>query len=160
MAFDKIFQVIIARLRRVQLQMGVRDGKERRNHRFARFTFRLFHQRIEQSYRPFRPLIEQLQACVQEAFLPFIAYDFRLRLVEKAPGHATLLFSDKQFGFPQTRRDTKARIVFEVAICLDCFLGSIERAQHFRSPECGRSTLQIVALRNVAIQWQRLVKPI
>ena len=47
MAFNKILQVIVARLRRVQLQMGVRYSKERRNHRFARFTFRLFHQRFE-----------------------------------------------------------------------------------------------------------------
>ena len=160
MAFDKIFQIIVARLRRIQLQMCVRYGKERRNHRFARFTFRFLHQRIEQSDRPFRLLIEQLQACMQETFLPFIAHDFRLRRVEKAPGHGTVLFSDKQFGFPQARRDTKARIVFQAAICIDCFVGSIESAQHFRSTECGRSTLQIVALHNLAIQWQRLVVPI
>ena len=159
-AFDKIFQVIIARLRRVQLQMGVRHGKERRNHRFARFTFRLFHQRFEQSYRPFWFLIEQLKACMQEAFLPFIAHDFRGRPVEKAPGHGALLLGDKQFGFPQTRRDAKACIVFEAAIRVDCLIGSIEGAQHFRSPECGCGTLWIVALRNFAVQGQRVIIPI
>src|SRR5690242_6553239 len=97
---------------------------------------------------------------MQQTFLSFIAYDFRLRGVEKAPGHSTFLFSDKQFGFPQARGDTKSGIVFETAICADCFIGSIERTQHFRRPEFGRSTLRIVALRNLAIQWQRLIVPI
>src|SRR5215813_14286916 len=97
---------------------------------------------------------------MQETFLSFIAYDFRLRPVEKMPGHSTVLLCDKQFGFPQARRDTKTWIVFDSAIGVDCFIGSIERAQHLRNPECGRGTLQVVALGNLAIQWKRLLRPI
>ena len=65
MPIDKILQIIIARFRRIHLQMRVSHGKKRGDRRLPRFAFRFLHQRIKQSDCFLRLLIEQLNPCMQ-----------------------------------------------------------------------------------------------
>jgi hypothetical protein len=70
--FDEIFEQVVARARRVRLQMSIGDREERGDQHLVARTFRLLHDRTEELERALAIIALQLHARAQETpLLPF-----------------------------------------------------------------------------------------